>query len=397
MEESDNSQRQVDVSVLDFLIIILKHKRLVWGITLSAAAMTVLISLLMTPMYRAETKILPPQQNTSGIATELLSQFSGGGLGLVGGALGLKNPNDIYVGMLKSRTISDRIIDRFKLMEIYDARYMTDARKELDGLLDVQSDKEGIITVSVEDEDPARAAAMANAFVGELRDLTQNLAVTEASQRRLFFEEQLKKAKGDLIRAEDAMKGFQEKTGAIQIDEQAKAVIDAIAQLRAQIAEKEVELKVMRTYATSANPDLQMTEEALAGMKQQLQRMERGGEKNPDPLVPTGRMPAVGTDYLRKLRDLKYYETLFDLMAKQYEIAKVDEARNATVIQVLDRAVPPEKKARPRRALMAVVATFTGFFFAVFAAFFAEFVERSRNDAGNREKLDAIRRNAKFR
>jgi tyrosine-protein kinase Etk/Wzc len=397
MQEQEDSRQEDDVSVLDFLIVILKHKKLILGITLSAVAMTLLISLLMTPMYRAETKILPPQQNTSGIASELLSQFSGGGLGLVGGALGLKNPNDIYVGMLESRTIGDRIIDRFKLMEIYDADYMTDARKELDGLLDVQSDKEGIITVSVEDEDPARAAAMANAFVEELRDLTQNLSVTEASQRRLFFEEQLKKAKGDLIRAEDAMKGFQEKTGAIQIDEQAKAVIDGIAQLRAQIAEKEVELKVMRTYATSANPDLQRTEEALAGMKQQLQRMERGGEKNPDPLVPTGRMPAVGTDYLRKLRDVKYYETLFDLMAKQYEIAKVDEARNATVIQVLDRAVPPEKKARPKRALMAVVATFTGFFFAVFAAFFAEFVERSRSDAGNREKLDAIRRNAKFR
>jgi tyrosine-protein kinase Etk/Wzc len=397
MQEQEDSRQEDDVSVLDFLIVILKHKKLILGITLSAVAMTLLISLLMTPMYRAETKILPPQQNTSGIASELLSQFSGGGLGLVGGALGLKNPNDIYVGMLESRTIGDRIIDRFKLMEIYDADYMTDARKELDGLLDVQSDKEGIITVSVEDEDPARAAAMANAFVEELRDLTQNLSVTEASQRRLFFEEQLKKAKGDLIRAEDAMKGFQEKTGAIQIDEQAKAVIDAIAQLRAQIAEKEVELKVMRTYATSANPDLQRTEEALAGMKQQLQRMERGGEKNPDPLVPTGRMPAVGTDYLRKLRDVKYYETLFDLMAKQYEIAKVDEARNATVIQVLDRAVPPEKKARPKRALMAVVATFTGFFFAVFAAFFAEFVERSGSDAGNREKLDAIRRNAKFR
>jgi tyrosine-protein kinase Etk/Wzc len=397
MQEQEDSRQEDDVSVLDFLIVILKHKKLILGITFSAVAMTLLISLLMTPMYRAETKILPPQQNTSGIASELLSQFSGGGLGLVGGALGLKNPNDIYVGMLESRTIGDRIIDRFKLMEIYDADYMTDARKELDGLLDVQSDKEGIITVSVEDEDPARAAAMANAFVEELRDLTQNLSVTEASQRRLFFEEQLKKAKGDLIRAEDAMKGFQEKTGAIQIDEQAKAVIDAIAQLRARIAEKEVELKVMRTYATSANPDLQRTEEALAGMKQQLQRMERGSEKNPDPLVPTGRMPAVGTDYLRKLRDVKYYETLFDLMAKQYEMAKVDEARNATVIQVLDRAVPPEKKARPKRALMAVVATFTGFFFAVFAAFFAEFVERSRSDAGNREKLDAIRRNAKFR
>lgn len=386
-----------EINLLDYLIVILKRKRMIIGVTLSAAAITVVISLLMTPMYRAETKLLPPQQNSSGIASELLSQFTGGGLGLVGGALGLKNPNDIYVGMLKSRTIGDRIIDRFRLMEIYDAEYMTDARKELDGLLDVESDKEGIITVSVEDEDPARAAAMANAFVEELRNLTQSLAVTEASQRRLFFEEQLKKARGDLIKAEDAMKGFQEKTGAIQIDEQAKAVIEAIAQLRAQIAEKEVELKVMRTYATSANPDLQRTEEALAGMKQQLRRMERGGEKNPDPLMPTGMMPAVGTDYIRKLRDLKYYETLFDLMAKQYEIAKVDEARNATVIQVLDRAVPPEKKARPKRALMAVVATFTGFFFAVFAAFFAEFVERSRSDAGNREKLDAIRRNAKFR
>jgi tyrosine-protein kinase Etk/Wzc len=397
MEEKDNVQQEADVSVLDFLIVILKHKRLVWGITLSVVAMTVLISFLMTPMYRAETKILPPQQNTSGIASEFLSQFSGGGLGLVGGALGLKNPNDTYVGMLKSRTIGDRIIDRFKLMEIYGAEYMTDARNELDELLDVESDKEGIITVSVEDEDPARAAAMANAFVEELRDLTQNLAVTEASQRRLFFEEQLKKAKGDLIRAEDAMKGFQEKTGAMQIDEQAKAVIDVIAQMRALIAAKEVELKVMRTYATSANPDLQRTEDELAGMKEQLQRMEKGGGKNPDPLMSTGRMPAVGADYRRKLRDLKYYETLFDLMAKQYEIAKVDEARNATVIQVLDMAVPPEKKARPKRALMAILGTFTGFFFAVFAAFFAEFVERSRTDAGNREKLDALRRNAKFR
>lgn len=394
MAENHNAD---EINLLDYLIVILKRKKMIVGVTLSATLITALISLVMTPIYRAETRILPPQQNSSGLASQLLAQFAGDASGLVGGALGIKKPNEVYIGMLKSRTIYDRIIDRFGLMEIYDARYMEDARSRLDKVLNVQSGKDDIITVSVEDKDPERAARMANAFVEELKEITQNLAVTEASQRRLFFEEQLRRVKENLMKAEEAMKGFQEKTGAIKIEDQAAAVIEYIARFRALIAAKEVELKVMKTYATSQNPDFQRVEEELRGMREQLAALEeRKGEK-PDPLMSTESMPAIGTDYIRKLRDLKYNETLFELMTKQYEIARVDEARDATIIQVLDEALPPEKKAKPKRALMVLVTAFTGLSFSVFGAFFMEHMKNMEMDTDNRERLDSIKRYAKLR
>jgi tyrosine-protein kinase Etk/Wzc len=394
MAENHNAD---EINLLDYLIVILKRKKMIIGVTLSAALITALISIAMPPVYRAETRILPPQQSSMGVASQLLAQFAGDASGLVGGALGIKKPNDVYIGMLKSRTIYDRIIDRFGLMDIYEARYMEDARSRLDEVLNVQSGKDDIITVSVEDKDPERAARMANAFVEEMKDITQNLAVTEASQRRLFFEEQLKRAKENLIKAEEAMKGFQEKTGAIKIEDQTAAVIESIARFRALIAAKEVELKVMKTYATSQNPDFQRVEEELRGMREQLTALEAREGKKPDPLMPTASMPAIGTDYIRKLRDLKYNETLFELMAKQYEIARVDEARDATIIQVLDEAIPPERRAKPKRALMVLVTAFTGLFFSVFGAFFMEHMKNIEMDADNRERLDSIKKYAKLR
>jgi tyrosine-protein kinase Etk/Wzc len=386
-----------EINLLDYLVVILKRKKMIIGVTFSAALITTLISLVMTPIYKAETKILPPQQNSSSVASQLLNQFSGGALASVGSALGIENPNDIYIGILKSRTIYDRIIDRFGLMDTYEAGYRADARNSLDESLIVQSGKEGIISIAVEDKDPERAARMANGFVEELKVITQTLAVTEASQRRLFFEEQLNRAKENLIQAEEDMKGFMEKTGAIKMEEQAEAVISSIAILKAQIAAKEVELKVMRTYAAPQNPDLQRVEEELLGMREQLAGLETRDGKNPDPLMPTERMPAIGTDYIRKMRDLKYHETLFELMAKQYEIARVDEARDATIIQVLDEAVPPERRAKPKRKLMVMVAAFIGFFFSIFAAFFLEYIKNLRKGSDNKERLDALKRYAKFR
>ncbi|MEW6215801.1 MAG: Wzz/FepE/Etk N-terminal domain-containing protein, partial [Nitrospirota bacterium] len=252
-------ERQIqedEINLIDYLIVLAKRKRLIIGITLGAAIITAIISLTMTPIYRAETKILPPQQSSSSMATQFLSQF-GGAAGLAGGVLGIKTPNELYIGLLKSRPILDPIIDRFKLMELYKIKSREDARRNLLGSLKAQDDKKsGIITIGFEDRDPKRAADLANAFVEELKNLNKGLAVTEASQRRLFFEEQLKDTKDALIKSEESMKGFQERTGAIKIDEQARAVIEGIAQLRAQIAAKEVELKVMKTYATQQNPDI---------------------------------------------------------------------------------------------------------------------------------------------
>lgn len=386
-----------EINLLDYLIVLLKWKRLILAITFASAIITAIIALVMPPIYRAETGILPPQQSGSTLAMSLLSQM--GAPEIAGAALGIKTPSDLYAEMIKSRTIADRIVDRFDLMKLYDVRYRQDARKRLlEDALDVEVDKKSsIITISVEDKDPERAAKIANAFVDELKNLTKGLAITEAAQRRLFFEDQLKDVRLALTKAEEELKGFGEKTGAIKVDEQAKALIESIANLRAQIAVKEVELKVMRTYSTPSNPDLQRTEEALRGLKVELAKLETKGDKNPNPLLPAGSLPEIGTEYVRKLRDLKFNETLFELLTKQYELARLDEARDAVIIQVVDKAVPPEKKAKPKTRLMVMVATFIGLFLSIFVAFFMEYKEKTYSDPENRERIDMLRRYLKFR
>ena len=391
--EERQMQLEDEINLLDYLIVLAKRKWLIIGITLTTAIITTIISLTIAPIYKAETKILPPQQGSSSMASQLLSQF-GGMAGLAGGAIGVKTSNDLYIGLLKSRTILDRIVDRFNLMELYKTTHREDARNAIAGALKAQDDKKsGIITIGMEDNDPKMAADIANAFVEELKSFTQGLAVTEASQRRLFFEEQLKDVKALLIKAEDEMKSFQEKTGVLQVESQASIVIGAIANLRAQIASKEVELKVMRTYLTSTNPDMQKIEEALKGMKIELSKLEsKGAGHNPDPLMPTGRVPEIGTEYVRKLRDLKFNETLYQLMIQQYEAAKLDEARDAAIIQVIDKAIPPEKRIKAKRRQMVMTAMVAGFFASVFLAFFIEYINRSSSDPANRGRMDDIRK-----
>lgn len=386
-----------EINLLDYLIVLLKRKRLIIGITLGAAIITAIISLIMPPIYRAETKILPAQQDSSSMA-QTISQLPGAA-GLAGGAFGIKTPNELHIGLLKSRPVLDPIIDRFKLMGLYKTKSREDARNALSNALEARDDKKsGIITVGVEDKDPKRAADMANAFVEELKNLNKGLAVTEASQRRLFFEGQLKDAKESLIKAEESMKGFQEKTGAIKMDEQAKAVIGGIANLRAQAAAKEVQFKVMRTYATPQNPDLQRAEEELRGLRVELSKLEaKGGGQNPDPLMPTGRIPGVGTEYVRKLRDFKYNEALYEILLRQFETAKLDEAKDAAIIQVIEKAIPPEKRAKPKRRQMVMIAMVTGFFISVFTAFFMEYIEKSSKGPDNKERFETLRKYFNFR
>jgi tyrosine-protein kinase Etk/Wzc len=394
-EKTDTSSGD-ETNLLHFLMVIMKRKKIIAGITLSCALITAVISLIMPDIYKARTKILPPQQSGSSISSQVLSEI-GGASGLIGSSLGIKNENDMYVGILKSDTVHDFLIDKFGLMETYNSRYREDARDRLDSSVTIENGKDSIISVSVEDKDPQRAADMANAFIEKLKEIAQSFSVSEASARRIFFEEQLNKVKEDLLKAEEAMKGLQEKTGAIDIDNQAKVVIESIAGLRAQVAAKEVDISVMKTYIEPKNPDLRKAQAALKGMEEQLQIFEAKDGENPDPLMPAGRMPQVGTDYARKLREVKYNETLFDLISGQYEIARVDEAKDAIVIKVLDKAHPPTKKAKPKRTLMVAIATFTGFFLAIFAAFFMEYAEKAFSDAGNKKIIGLIKTYSIFR
>jgi uncharacterized protein involved in exopolysaccharide biosynthesis len=298
----------------------------------------------------------------------------------------------MYVGILKSRTIADNIIARFALDKLYGTETQTDTRNVLAGVTNLIAGKDGLITIEVDDKDPERAAALANAYVDELHRLTESLAVTEAAQRRLFFEKQLKEAKENLANAEAALQKTQEQTGLIRLDEQGRAIIEAVARLRAQIAAKEVQLAAMRSFATQNNPEYVLAREELSGLRVELSKLEKaGGASVGDIFVPTGRVPEVGLEYVRKLRDVKYFETMFELLAKQYELAKADEAKDSSVIQVLDRAIPPDKKSKPLRRQIVILAAFFGLLVAAVAVLGRELWLRSRNDPASSEKLALLK------
>jgi len=370
--ESRTVPGEDEIELTELFRALFRRRRLILGITVASAVIALVVSLLLPVYYKAETRILPPQDKGSNLAAQLMGQ-AGGLIALAGGAAGVKSQGELFVAMTKSRTVLDRMVDRFDLMKLYKGKYREDARKNLVGSLKVQEDrKSGIISLAVEDRDPKRAADMANAFVEELKSLAGGLAISEAGQRRMFFEEQIRHTKESLARAEEEVKGFQQRTGAFQVDAQSKAIIEGIANLRARIAVKEVEAKVLRSFATAQNPDLQKTEEEVRALRTELEKVESGKGRGFDPLMSSERVPAIGMEYLRKLRQLKYNETLYELLVKQFELAKLDEARDAVVIQVIDQAVPPERRSRPKRALIVLLSTASMLFLSVFIALLIE-------------------------
>ncbi|WP_449258345.1 GumC family protein [Chlorobium limicola] len=378
-----------EISLLDLAIVLARHKKSILAAPIIASIITYLLTLAIPVTYTAETKILPPQQQQSSAAAMLASQL-GALSGMAGSSLGLKNPNDLYVGMLKSRTVSDNLIRRFQLQKVYKEKTITETRKQLVKASDIVSGKDGLITVSIEDRDPKLAAALANAYIGELQKLTEVFAVTEASQRRLFYEKQLFRAKQQLSDAEIALKQTQEKTGLIKLDAQAQALVQSVAALRSQIAMKEVQLSAMRTFATGGNPDYIKVKQEIAGLRAQLSKVETGS-------ITTSKAPEAGLDYIRKMRDLKYYETLYELLAKQFEMAKLDEAKESSVIQVLDKAIAPEKKSKPKRSLIAALAAIAVGFGAILRAFITEGLKSAKEDDENAARLLLLRQLLKWK
>lgn len=388
-------EASAEISLLDLLIVLARRRRDLLAGTAAAAALAAIVSFSLPSRFTATTVILPPQQNTSS-ATAMLGQLGAANplASLAGSSLGLKNPNDLQVAMLKSRTVEDAMIDRFNLMAVYREKRRSDGRKAFEKYSDIQNGlKDGLIRISVTDKDPARAAEMANAYVEEYKKLSATIAVTEASQRRLFFEQQLVQVKENLARAEEALKQTEQKTGLIQLDGQARAVIESVAQLRGQIAAKEVQIRAMRQFAAEQNPDLQLAEAELAGLQSQVARMgAASGSSSGDFLMPKGSVPEAGLDYVRKLRDVKYNETIFELVAKQFEIAKIDEARQGSVVQVVDKAIVPDKKSSPVRLLIVACCTAAGFVLDAFWVLFSEALRMARKDPRQREQLDALAR-----
>ena len=318
MPDNQHLQKQSDmqedeINLLDLLIVLAKHKAKIIGATFAAALLAIGISLLMPNIYTGTTKILPPQQSQSS-AGALLNQL-GGLAGLAGSSMGIKNPNDLYVAMLKSRNIMEKIANRFKLQAVYEQEDMTGTLKILEGSTNIASGKDGVITVGIDDKDPKLAANMANAFIEELDLLMKTYSLTDASQKRTFFDQQLKQAKDKLTDAE--------------------LVLD--------------------------------------------------------------KTPNTSLEYLDAVRNLKYQEAVWEIFAKQFEMAKLDEAKDFPLIQILDKASPPEKKSKPKRSLIVILATLVAFFLAVIWAFIKEALNRSSTDPEQAGRMQELRRAFRWR
>jgi uncharacterized protein involved in exopolysaccharide biosynthesis len=313
--------------------------------------------------------------------------------GLSSSGLGLKSLNDMYVAMLKSRSVEDAVIDHYGLMQEYRKKYHVDARKTLERHAEIEgSTKDGLIRVSIENPDPQRAAQIANGYVDQFRTLSQHLAITEASQRRVIFDQQLEKTKNDLSNAEESLKQTELTTGMVQLDSQARAMIDAAARLRAEVVAKEVQVESMRSYAGDENPALIAAQGELANLRQQFaQLVGSNGSASGDLFLPKGQVPQAGLDYVRKLRDVKYYEAIFDILARQLELAKLDEAKEGAFIQVVEPAVAPERKSFPKRLWITLGALAVGLTVGILAVLFEAGLARMRKDPAKREKLDEIR------
>ncbi|WP_310460603.1 Wzz/FepE/Etk N-terminal domain-containing protein [Sphaerotilus sp.] len=296
---------------------------------------------LMRPVFTARTIVMPPQQQQSSAAAALNSL--GALAGLAGG--GLKSSVDQYIALMQSVTVSDRLIDRFKLMDFYEETYRSDARQTLlKNAVITAGKKDGLILIEVDDYDPNRAAEIANAYVDELRLMTNTLAVSEAQQRRRFFEQKLEETKSRLTEAQMALQasGFNAST----LRAEPKAVADGYARLRAEATAAEVRLQTLRRALTDAAPEVQQQQAQLAALRSELVKLERKDPRDAASEADAG--------YVGRYRDYKYQETLFELYAKQFEIARLDESREGAIIQVVDVATTPDKKSKPKRGMFAV-------------------------------------------
>ncbi len=382
-----------EVSLMNLFIVLARSRWFIAKMTFGMALLAAIVSLLLPFRYTAFTTILPPQQ-TNSAGSALMAQL--GSLGsvasLAGGGLGLKNPDDLQIALMKSRTVEDAMVDRFHLMALYHRKYRSDARKKLEKVVEIDAkSKDGLIHLSVTDSNARRAADMANGYVQEFKKFSATLAVTEASQRRLFFEQQLKQAKDNLATAEEDLKRTEQKTGLIQLDAQARATIQLVADLRAQIAAKEAEITAIRSFATGENPELQLAQQQLVGLQAQEQKMGASTESAENALIPRGSIPESQIEYIRKLRDVKYYETIFDLLARQYEVAKVDEARQGAVVQVVDAAIIPDKRSFPTRTLIVLGAALFGMFAGIFWVLTLEELRRLSNIPAERSQMNSLK------
>ncbi|WP_306535468.1 Wzz/FepE/Etk N-terminal domain-containing protein [Geobacter sp.] len=370
-----------EINLLELLQVLVRRKRLIIVMCAVAALLSVAYSLTLPNIYTATARVLPPQKDGGGGLSAMLGQA--GALAGLAGVGGLGGGADLYVGILKSRSVADAVIKKLDLQKELKTKTPDESRAALQGMVKIQAGKDGIISVAADSNNPQLAARLANTFVDELGKKSVELNLTKAGTERIFLEKRLDVVRTDLKKAEEAIRGFQEKNRAFKVDAQATATIEGAAKLKAEIVSKEVQLASLRSFQTNENPEVKAVEAALAKLRGQLGALTGGGRSN-DLMLSAGSMPGLGLEYVRLMREVKTQEAIFEQLTKQYEMAKLGEAKDSSSIQVLDEAVVPQQKSKPKRSLIVILSTVTAFFVGIFIAFFQEYTQKMSDEDRNR-------------
>ena len=374
-----------EISLLDLATALGEEKATLFAIPFITTLVAVVVSLQMTPIFTAKTVVMPPQQQQSGAAAALASL--GGLAGLAGAAGGIKSPDEMYVALLGSNNLQNRLIADLKLQERYEAKTLTDARAALKAQVRFSADKKsGLLNIEADDKDPAFAAELANRHVVELRTMLGRLAVTEAQQRRVFYEQQIQQTQDKLAVAEVAFRAAKEKSGMQVTTVLAESGVRASAELRGQIAAREVQLQAISRFATAQNPDTQRIASELAALRSQLNKTEQGSGESKVAASP------LHQEAVKSYRDVKVQEAMLEVLIRQYELARVDEAKEGPLIQQVDVAMAPERKSKPKRAQIVLVAAFAGLFLGVLVAFVRRALKKAQSDPASAGQWLALKK-----
>ena len=365
-EECESHDEENGMALRDLLSLVASRKRFFFFWLVAGGVFAALVAFLMPDTFVATAVIMPPQKEQSA-ASALLGQL-GPLAAATGTDMGLKRPSDLYLGLLGSRTIADHLIHRFGLRELYRTKTLAATHDQLKSHSRFSSARDSLIRIEVEERDPQLAAALANGYTEELNALNKGLAMTDAGERRVFLEKQMREEKLALSEAEDALEKAQVATGIVHLDGQTTAVIHSMADLKARIAVGEAALERLRLGATAQNPDLLRAQAEVSGLRAQFRKLTGASEEG-DPFVATSRLPEKGLTYARRFREVKYHEFLLELLSKQYDAARLDESKAAPDLQVVDTAVPPDRKSGPPRAIIALLGCLCGLLMAGLIAY----------------------------
>ncbi len=352
--------------------------RLLWGerrflgkAFLAGLAVGCLVAFLIPARYEASVQLMPPDsQSTTGMAmmAALTAKAGNSNLGgLAGDLLGIKSSGALFIGVLGSRTVQDRLVERFQLRKVYSIRLEEDARKKLQERTGLSEDRRsGIIDITVVDRDPRRAAAIAEAYVGELNQLVTELATSGAHRERVFLEERLKTVKQDLDDASQKFSQFASKNAAIDIKEQGRAMVDAASKLQGEKIAAEAELKGLEQIYMPDNVRVRAVDARISELQRQLEKLGGAGAGAPsqttaasDSLYPSIReLPLLGVTWGDLYQRTRIEEAVYEALTQQYELAKVQEAKETPSVKVLDAARVPEKKSFPPRTLITLLGAF---------------------------------------